>query len=89
MPHVEEVLDVLSNPSVRDLSEVCIACLRQPGCRGKAFLLCKETQQLLPSTLRLSSRTQMNCLISSKFDNKVEVSKVITFQSIVVLHLFK
>lgn len=34
-----------------------------------------------------SSRTQMNCLISSKFDNKVEVSKAITFQSNMALYL--
>lgn len=30
----------------------------------------------------------MNCLISSKFDNKVEVSKAITFQSGMALYVW-
>lgn len=53
---------------------------------GKAFLLCREMQQLL-STLCLSSRTQMKCLIPSKFDNKAGVLKVITFQGIMAFYL--
>lgn len=78
---------MLSNPSMRYLIEMCLACLGKPGCLGKAFLLCKEMPQLPSSTLCLSSRTQTNCLISSKFDNNVEVSKMIAFQGIMALYL--
>lgn len=79
MPHVQGNLDGLSNPSMRYLIEMCLTCLAG-----------KEMQRNVTAAFfhpLPSSRTQMNCLISSKFDNKVGVSKVITFQGIMAFYL--